>query len=127
MRWVGEWVGGWAGRRARCLRSARGYGGGARHVREAAGACAAKEAGRLPCTWPSNLQLPRRAPQVSTSGRGYVAAYWAAGEATVVRESDFGANDEMLMLRTHLGALLAAGDEARAGTPSARRQCGTRR
>mmetsp|Transcript_20350 Transcript_20350/g.60230 ORF Transcript_20350/g.60230 Transcript_20350/m.60230 type:complete len:577 (+) Transcript_20350:104-1834(+) len=48
---------------------------------------------------------------VSTSGRGYVAAYWAAGEATVVRESDFGANDEMLMLRTHLGALLAAGDE----------------
>ena len=66
------------------------------------------------CTWPSNLLLPRRAPQVSTSGRGYVAAHWAAGEATVVRESDFGANDEMLMLRTHLGALLAAGDEARA-------------
>ena len=36
---------------------------------------------------------------------------WSAAEATVARNSDFGANDDTFLIRTHLGKQLEAGDE----------------
>lgn len=49
----------------------------------------------------------------SRGGRGgYVAPIWCPGEATVARATDFGANDTVLVARTHLSLLLEAGDEA---------------
>ena len=83
--------------------SSGGMGGGA----AAAGSVAGSVRGSTASSLAGSVAM-----SASSRRGGYVAAHWAAAEATVARESDFGSNDEVLSVRTHLGGVFEAGDEA---------------